>query len=87
MKKSIAKEKEEKYIKLEDYQVFDFEIPDIYLDFVIEEEKVIVKTTLKLIKKNKRVKNISLNGINIIIESIYLDDSLLEEKNYSHLPY
>ena len=40
------------YIKLEDYKLFDYEIPNIFLDFIIEDKKVIVKTELKLIKKN-----------------------------------
>ena len=40
------------YIKLEDYKSFDYEIPNIFLDFIIEDKRVIVKTELKLIKKN-----------------------------------
>ena len=39
------------YIKLEDYKSFDYEIPNIFLDFIIEDKRVIVKTELKLIKK------------------------------------
>ena len=71
------------YIKLEDYKSFDYEIPNIFLDFIIEEKKVIVKTELKLIKKNININSLILDGIDIFIEKIYLDGSLLEENNYA----
>ena len=71
------------YIKLEDYKSFNYEIPNIFLDFIIEEKRVIVKTELKLIKKNIHTDNLILDGIDIFVEKIYLDESLLEENNYS----
>jgi len=40
-----------RYIKLEDYKVFDYEIPEIFLDFVIKKNAVNVTTKLKLVKK------------------------------------
>ena len=49
-----------KYIKLEDYKVFDYEIPEIFLDFVIKKNSVYVKTKLKLVKKNKNTKKLML---------------------------
>ena len=53
-----------KYIKLEDYKAFDYEIPEIYLDFVIKKNVVNVVTQLKLIKKNKNTKNYTgCNGV------------------------
>ncbi len=72
-----------KYIKLEDYKVFDFEIPEIYLDFVIKKNIVNVITQLKLIKKNKNTKNLILDGKDILIKKIFIDDSLLEEEYYT----
>ena len=42
-----------RYVKLEDYKVFDYEIPEIFLDFVIEKNFVNVTTKLKLVKKIK----------------------------------
>ena len=42
-----------RYIKLEDYKVFDYEIPEIFLDFVIKKNVVNVTTKLKLVKKIK----------------------------------
>ena len=71
------------YIKLEDYKSFDYEIPNIFLDFIIEDTRVIVKTELKLIKKNININSLILDGIDIFVEKIYLDESLLEENNYS----
>ena len=38
-----------RYVKLEDYKVFDYEIPEIFLDFVIEKNFVNVTTKLKLV--------------------------------------
>ena len=40
-----------RYVKLEDYKVFDYEIPEIFLDFVIKKNAVNVTTRLKLVKK------------------------------------
>ena len=71
------------YIKLDDYKLFDYEIPNIFLDFIIEEERVIVKTELKLIKKNTKTNTLILDGLEILVKKIYLDESLLEEKYYS----
>ena len=47
-----------RYIKLEDYKIFDYEIPEIFLDFVIKKKAVNVTTKLKLVKKNKNSKNL-----------------------------
>ena len=71
------------YTKIDDYKLFDYEIPNIFLDFIIEEKRVIVKTELKLIKKNFNTNTLILDGIDIFVEKIYLDKSLLEKKYYS----
>ena len=68
-----------KFIKLEDYKVFDYEIPEIFLDFVINKNEVNVTTKLKLVKINKNTKNLILDGKDILIKKIFLDDSLLGE--------
>ena len=83
MKISTDKSNKARYVKLKDYKAFDYEIPETFIDFVIEKEKVKVKTQLKLNKRNKRIKNLKLDGTDIIIKNIYMDDSLLEEKNYT----
>ena len=71
-----------KYVKLADYKVFDYEIPETFLDFVIKKNTVNVTTKLKLVKKNKRTRNLILDGTDILIKKIFLDDSLLEEEYY-----
>ena len=69
-----------KYVKLEDYKVFDYEIPEIFLDFVIKKNAVFVTTKLKLVKKNKNTRNLILDGTDILIQKIFIDDSLLKEE-------
>ena len=71
------------HTKLDDYKFFDYEIPNIFLDFIIEDNRVIVKTELKLIKKNINTNTLILDGIDIVVEKIYLDESPLVENNYS----
>ena len=51
-----------RYVKLKDYKVFDYEIPEIFLDFVIKKNLVNVTTKLKLVKKNKNTRNLILDG-------------------------
>ena len=81
---NVSKYKNNKeYIKLKDYKSFDYEIPNIFLDFIIEDSRVIVKSELKFIKKNIHTDNLILDGIDIFVEKIYLDESLLEENIYS----
>ena len=58
-----------KYIKLEDYKVFDYAIPEIFLDFIINKNAVYVTTKLKLVKRNKNTKNLILDGTNILIKN------------------
>ena len=82
MKTLKDSKKKFKYIKIEDYKEFDYEIPEILLNFVIETKKIFVKTHLKLIKKNKSSKNLILDGKDIFIEKIYLNDVELEKNRY-----
>ena len=51
MDKSKNQNSISRYVKLEDYKVFDYEIPEISLDFVIKKNLVNVTTKLKLVKK------------------------------------
>ena len=72
-----------RYVKLEDYKVFDYEIPEIFLDFVIKKDAVSITTKLKLVKKNKNTRNLILDGTDILIKKIFIDNSLLEEEYYT----
>ena len=69
-------------MKLEDYKVFDYEIPEIFLDFVIKKNAVNVTTILKLVKKNKNTRNLILDGTDILIKKIFIDDLLLGMEYY-----
>ena len=82
MNNSINKKSISRYVKLEDYKPFDYEIPEIFLDFVIKKNAVNVTTKLKLVKKNKNTRNLILDGKDILIKKIFIDDLLLEEKYY-----
>ena len=77
MNKTQNKKGISRYVKLEDYKVFDYEIPEIFLDFVIKKNAVNVTTKLKLVKKNKNTKNLILDGTDILIKKIFIDDSLI----------
>ena len=57
-----------RYIKLEDYKVFDYEIPETFLDFVMKKNEVNVTTKLKLVKRNKNTRNLILDGKDILIK-------------------
>ena len=70
----INKESISRYVKLKDYKVFDYEIPEIFLDFVIKKNAVNVTTKLKLVKKNKNTRNLILDGTDILIKKIFIDD-------------
>jgi len=82
MNNQITQKSISRYVKLKDYKVFDYEIPEIFLDFVIKKNAVNVTTKLKLEKKNKNTRNLILDGTDILIKKIFIDDSLLEEEYY-----
>ena len=68
MNNSINQKNISRYVKLEDYKVFDYEIPEIFLDFVIKKNAVNVTTKIKLVKKNKNTRNLTLDGTDILIK-------------------
>ena len=82
MNNQINQKSISRYVKLKDYKVFDYEIPEIFLDFVIKKNAVNVTTKLKLVRKNKNTRNLILDGRDILIKKIFIDDSLLEEEYY-----
>ncbi len=87
MKSSTDNKNNSRYIKLEDYKEFDYEIPETFLDFVIEKEEVTVITKLKVKKRNKKTKNLVLDGTDIFIKKIYIDEELLDANNYKQQKY
>ena len=85
MQNSINQTSIPRYIKLDDYKVFDYEIPETFLDFVIEKEKVEVKAKLKLKRRNKKTNDLILDGTDICIKKIYINASVLNENNYTQI--
>ena len=82
MNNSITQKRISRYVQLKDYKVFDYEIPEIFLDFVIKKNAVNVTTKLKLVKKNNNIRDLILDGTDILIIKIFIDDSLLGEEYY-----
>ena len=52
------------------------------MDFVIKKNAVNVITELKLVKKNKNTRSLILDGTDILIKNIFIDDLLLEKEYY-----
>ena len=72
MNNPITQKNISRYVKLEDYKVFDYEIPEIFLDFVIKKNAVSVTTKLKLVKKNKNTRILILDGTDILLSLIHI---------------
>ena len=68
MNNPINEQSISRYIKLKDSRVFEYEIPEIFLDFVIKKNAVNVTTKLKLVKKNNNTRNLILDGTDILIK-------------------
>ena len=83
MENSINGKNKTKYVNLDDYKIFDYEIPEIFLDFVINTENVSVNTELRLNKINKKVDNLILDGEDIFIKNIYINGSPLDKNFYT----
>ncbi len=79
----MKKNKNLKYINLKDYKQFDYQIPNIFLDIIILDEKVKVFSELKLIKINQLINQISLKGKDIEIDKLYLNDIEVSKNFYS----
>ena len=74
--------RDEKHKYRSDYKEFDYKIPSIELDFLIENQKINVITKYKLIKKNLNTNKIVLKGYEIYLDKIYLNEKLLEKNEY-----
>ena len=63
-----------KYIKLNEYKPFDYSVPSIKLNIIINNNFVKIISEYQLIKKNKSTNQILLKGKDIEINNIYLND-------------
>ena len=59
-----------KSIKLSDYVEYPFLIPSIFLDFDIRKDFVVVKSTIKIKPKSKKLSKLILNGHQIKLLSL-----------------
>ena len=69
-----------------DYRKPDFKIPTIHLDFNIHDEHTIVKSKLKIIAEiddNETNKPLILDGANLNLKSIKINDIELDKKDYT----
>ena len=73
------KNRDLKYIKLNDYKPFDYCIPKIKLNIVINDNNVKIISELQLIKENISTNQILLKGKDIEINNIYLNDIKLNK--------
>ena len=74
-----AKNRDLKYIKLNDYKHFDYSIPTIKLNIIINDNNVKIISELQLIKENISTNQILLKGKDIEINNIYLNDIKLNK--------
>ncbi len=70
------------YVHINDYKPFDYSIPLIKLDIIINENNVNIFSEFRLIKENILTNHISLKGIDIEINKIYLNNLELKDDFY-----
>ena len=78
----ISKNKVLNYINLNDYKPFDYSIPLIKLNIIINKINVKIISEFRLIKENISTNNISLKGRDIKINNIYLNNIELKDDAY-----
>ncbi len=74
--------KPNKSINLKDYKPFPFDIPQINLDFVIKDDHVSILSVMQFVPTTKDTIPLILKGDNIILESVFINDTLLENDSY-----
>jgi len=78
----ISKNKISNYIKLNDYKPFDYSIPTIKLNIIINKSNVEIISEFILIKENIFTNHLSLKGRDIEINKIYLNNIELKDDCY-----
>tara|TARA_Y100000589_G_scaffold313776_1_gene335422 strand:+ start:2954 stop:5545 length:2592 start_codon:yes stop_codon:yes gene_type:complete len=73
-----------KYTHINDYKPYDYSIPTVHLNFIIEDKKVKVIAELTLLKINLKTSKLSLKGSNIKIKRILLSGIELDRKKYTY---
>ena len=70
------------YKRINDYKPFNFTIPEITLDFIIETDKVKVVSIFTLTKNDIRSEELKLKGENITLDNIFLNNRKLHKNEY-----
>lgn len=71
-----------KKYRLSDYKPPDFLIPNIFLDFNLDEHKTDVHARFEVIRNNPKVSDLVLDGINLVLISVTLNGKKLEPNEY-----
>ena len=72
----------QKSIKLSDYVEYPFLIPSIYLDFDICTDYVVVQSSMTIIPRGKESSKLILQGNQIKLISILIDQQELKSEQY-----
>ncbi len=73
----------EKLVKLADYKPFPFKIKSVELDFIIENDYVIVSNSMQIEKASLIDENLVLDGFDLDLQSISIDDVLIRDEVFS----
>ncbi len=72
----------DEFVFLADYKPFPFQITDIELDFVVEENKVKVESLMHIHTLNGKYSHMVLKGINLKLKKIEIDQEPLSPDSY-----
>ncbi len=70
--------------RLKDYKPSDFSINEVSLVFDIKEDKVTVSSDISLIKNNLKAKHLYLDGEDLKIIEIKIDNQILDKNEYTY---
>jgi len=70
-------------IYLKDYTVPEYIIPDLTLDFDIQEQCVVTKSTLHIQRNVPELTPLKLNGLELKLVSLKIDSKVLEQSEYN----
>ena len=73
-----------KEIYLKDYKKPEFEIKRVDLEFDLYEDKIIVTSSMDIVKTDEKSINLSLNSIDLELQELWINDLLLKDTRYSY---
>ena len=72
----------QKKVNISDYKEYPFDIPDIFLDFSIHHSHIDVISSMQIIPKSIPSKELVLEGIDIELQKILINDSVISSEIY-----